>query len=139
VGGLKGLLDTCSALTGRSGRHNKALRDVTEWLETIQKFTTEYNLQKEDPNLDSVLDNIGKAKFELTNIKYRAGGIIKTAPNIKGLKASPLINEIIDELDDFRRALINPSLGHTVLVRVIPELRNSLKNIQDAMSKIEYK
>ena len=139
MGGLKGLLDTCSALTGRSGRHNRALRDVAEWLETIQKFITEYDLQEEGSNLDSVLENIGKVKFELTNIKYKAGGIIKTAPNIKGLKVSPLINEIIDELDDFRRALINPALSRTVLVRVVPELRNSLKNLQDAMSEIEYK
>ncbi len=132
-------MNTCNALTGRSGRHNKALRDVIEWLETIQKFITEYDLQEEGSNLDSVLDNIGKVKFELTTIKYRASGIIKTASNIKGLKVPPLINEIADELDDFRRALINPALGHTILFKIIPELRNSLKNLQDAMSKLEYK
>lgn len=139
MGGLKGLLDTCNALTGISGRHNKALREVTEWLATIQEFFKEYNLQEEGPRLDSVLENIGKVKFELTNIKYKAGGITKIASNIKGTKISPLISEIIDELEDFRRALINPALGYTILVKVIPELHNSFKNLQDAISEIEYK
>ena len=139
MGGLKGLLDTYNSLTGRSGRHNNALRDVTEWLATIQEFLKEYDLQEEGSNLDSILENIGKVKFELTTTKYRSSGIIKTASNIKGLKISPLISEIVDELEDFRRALINPALGHTILIKVISELRNSFEKLRDAISQIEYK
>lgn len=139
MGRLKGLLDTFNSLTGRSGRHNKALRDVTEWLATIQEFFTEYNLQEEGSNLDSILENIGEAKFKLINIKYRAREIIKTAPNIKGFKISPLINEIVDEFDGVRRALINLDFDPTMLIKVIPELHNSFKKLQDAISEIEYK
>ena len=139
MGGLKGLLDTYNSLTGRSGRHNNALRDVTEWLATIQEFLKEYDLQEEGSNLDSILENIGKVKFELTTTIYRSSGIIKTASNIKSLKISPLISEIVDELEDFRRALINPALGHTILIKVISELRNSFEKLRDAISQIEYK
>lgn len=139
MGRLKGLLDTFNSLTGRSWRHDKALRDITEWSATIQEFFTEYNLQEEDSNLDSILENIGEVKFDLTTIAFRTRGIIKTAQNIKGVNFSPLISEIINELGDIRRALINPSLGHTILIKVIPELRNSFKKLQDAISEIEYK
>lgn len=139
MGRLKGLLDTFNSLTGRSWRHNKALRDIAEWSATIQEFFTEYNLQEEGSNFDSILENIGEVKFDLTTITFRARGIIKTAQNIKGVNISPLINEIIDELEDVRRALINPALGRTILIKVIPELRNSFKKLQDAISEIEYK
>ena len=139
MGRLKGLLDTFISLTGRSRRHNKALRDVTEWLATLQEFFTKYNLPEAGSNLDPILENMGEANFELTNIKYRAHGIIKTAPNIKGSKISPLINEIIDELDGVRRAFINLAFDHTILIKVIAELQNSFKKLQDAISEIEYR
>ena len=139
MGRLKGLLDTFNSLTGRSRRHNQALRDVTEWLATLQEFFTKYNLLEEGSDLAPILENIGEVNFELTNIKHRARGIVKTAPNLKGLKISPLINEVIDELDGVRRAFINLAFDNTILTKVITELHNSFQKLQDAISEIDYK
>ena len=128
-----------NSLTGRSGRHNRALRDVTEWLSTVQELLIEYNLHEEGSNLDSMLENLGKVQFELISITHKARGIIKIVNNIKGAKVSPLVIEITDELENVRRALINPALSHQKLIKAIPELRNSFQKLKDVISEIEYK
>ena len=139
MGKLKGALDTFDSLIGRSGRHNRALRDVTEWVGTMQEFLSRYNLQEGSTNFNSILDNIGEAKFDLTTITYRTRDIIKTAKNVKGTSISPLIEEIVHTLEDIRRALINSALGSEVIRRLIPELCDSFGKLQDAISGIEYK
>ena len=139
MGILESLLYTFNSLTGRSRRHNRALRDVTEWSSAIQKLFTEYNLDEEGSNLDSILKNREKIQFELIGITYKARGIIKIARNIKGVKVSPIVNEIIEELESVRTALINPALSHPRLIKAIPELRNSFRKLKDAISEIEYK
>jgi len=126
-------------LTGRSRRHNRALRDVTEWLSTIQELFAKYNLYEGGSNLDSILENRGRIQFELISITYKARGIIKIARNIKGVKVSPIVNEIIEELEDVRIALINTALSHPRLIKAIPELRDSFRKLEDAISEIEYK
>ena len=139
MGILESLLYTFNSLTGRSRRHNRALRDVTEWLSTIQELFTKYNLHEGGSNLDSILENRGRIQFELISITYKARGIIKIARNIKGVKVSPIVNEIIKELEDVRIALINTALSHPRLIKAIPELRDSSRKLEDAISEIEYK
>ena len=139
MGILESLLYTFNSLTGRSRRHNRALRDVTEWLSTIQELFTKYNLHEGGSNLDSILENRGRIQFELISITYKARGIIKIARNIKGVKVSPIVNEIIEELENVRIALINPALSHPRLIKAISELRNSFRKLEDAISEIEYK
>ena len=138
MGILESLLYTFDSLTGRGRRHNKALRDVTEWSSTIQEFFTEYNLNEEDSKFDSILENTGKVQFELIAITHKARGIIKTAQNIKGVKVSLLVNKILDELDNARRALINPALSHPNLIKAITELRSSFRKLKDTISEIEH-
>ena len=133
MGILKAALDTFGSLTGRSGRHNQALRDVTDWVGTMQEFLSRYNLQEGSTNFDSILDNIGEAKFDLTTITYRTREIIKTAKNVKGTSISPLIEEIVQTLEDIRRSLINPALGSEVIRRLIPELYESFGKLQDTI------
>ncbi|MFC1959018.1 hypothetical protein ACFLV6_03830, partial [Chloroflexota bacterium] len=79
MGRLDSLLFTFNSLTGKSRRHNRALRDVAEWSSTIQELLTEYDLHEEGFNLDTMLKDIGKVRLELTRIIYRAHGIIKIA------------------------------------------------------------
>ena len=139
MGKLTVLLDTFNSLTGRRGRHNRALRDVTDWSAAIQEFLSRYNLQEGSSNFDSIFENIGEAKFDLTTITYRTREIIKTAKNVKGTRISPLIEEILGDLEDTRRALINPALASAILSKNIPKVCESFKKLQDAISDIAYK
>ena len=139
MGKLTVLWDTFNSLTGRRKRHNRALRDVTDWSAAIQEFLSRYNLQEGSSNFDSIFENIGEAKFDLTTITYRTREIVKTAKNVKGTRISPLIEEILDDLEDTRRALINPALASATLSKDIPKVYESLKKLQDAISDIEYK
>ena len=139
MGKLTVLLDTFNSLTGRRGRHNRALRDVTDWSAAIQEFLSRYNLQEGSSNFDSIFENIGEAKFDLTTITYRTREIVKTAKNVKGTGISPLIEGILGDLEDTRRALINPALASAILSKNIPKVCESFKKLRDAISDIEYK
>ena len=136
---LKALSNTFNSLTGISGRHNRALRDTKEILTEIQGFYSNYNLQEESPNFKSLLTNVGYAKFDLTNLSYHIRPMIKTAKDIKGVKISQIIDEISNQLEDFRRALMNPALRKSQLKKVVSELYESLTNLQDKLSETEYK
>jgi hypothetical protein len=139
MGRIDNLLFILNSLTGRRVRHNRALRDVTEWSSTVQELLTEYNLHEEGSNLSPVLENVGKVQFELTSITHKARGIIQIAHNIKGAKVSPLVIEITDELESVRRALIKPALSTPNLIKALTELRSSLLKLNGAISGIEYK
>ncbi len=136
---LKAISNTFNSLTGRSGRHNRALRDTTELLAEIQRFYSNYNLPAESPNFKSLLGKIGYAKFDLTNLTYHIRPMVKTAKDIAGIKVSPIMEQILNELEDFRRALINPALRKANLRRVISELHESVSSLQNKLSEIEYK
>jgi hypothetical protein len=139
VGKLTAFLDTFNSLTGISKRHNKALRDVTDWSVNIQEFLSKYGLKEGGSNLATIFDNIGDAKFDITTITHRARDLINAAKSVKGSRISPLIEEIIDELGNIRRALINPTLGISILRQDIPKLHESFKKLQDVISATEYK
>jgi len=136
---LKALSNTFNSLTGRGGRHNRALRDTTDLLTEIQGFYSNYNLQEETPKFKSLLENVGYAKFAQTNLSYNTRPMIKKAKDIKGVNISPIIDGISNQLEDFRRALMNPALRKSQLKKVISELLESAHNLQDKLSETEYK
>ena len=137
MGKLGAFLDTLNLLSGVSARHNRALRDANDCAGTIQKFLTTYDLYGSS-NFGLLLENVGKAKFDLTAIAYRARLLIKTVKNIKGQQVSPLISEIVTSVENLRRALIDPSLYGENLSEVILSFRISFEKLQDALSDIEY-
>ena len=139
MGKVTNFLDRIDSFTGRNRRHNRALRGVTEFSAAIQEFLARYDLPEESSRFDTLLKNVGLAKFDLTAIAYRGRTLDKTAKRIKGTKISPLIKAIISDLENVRRALITPDLGSAVLEKVIPKLGQSLSELQDAISGIEYK
>ena len=136
---LKAALDTFNSWTGRSGRHNRALRDVVEWSGTIQEFLARYSLQEGSTSYKSIFENIGEAKVDLTTIAHKARAVIKTAEDVKGKKMSPLIKEVVDDIDATKRALINPSAGRIVIKKIVPELQESFQQLKNAIAGIEYK
>ncbi|MFC1995721.1 hypothetical protein ACFLVM_02460 [Chloroflexota bacterium] len=99
----------------------------------------EYDLHEEDSNLGTMLENVGKVRLELIRITYRARGITQIARKVKNVKVLPLVNEIIDELEDFGRELINLDFNQSELIKTIPRIRNSLLELKDVISEIEYK
>jgi len=139
VGKLKAVSDTFNSWTGRKARHNRALRDAADLLAEIQRFYANYRLQEESPNFKSLLEKIGYAKFDLTNLSYHIRPVIKTAKGIIGVKVSPAMEEILNQLEDFRRALMNPALRKTQLRKVIADLHESINSLQDKLSQMEYK
>lgn len=139
MGKVTNFLDRIDSFTGRNSRHNRALRGVTEFSAAIQEFLVRYDLPEESSRFDTLLKNVGLAKFDLTAIAYRGRTLDKTAKRIKGTKISPLIKAIISDLENVRRALITPDLGSAVLEKVLPKLGQSLSELQDAISGIEYK
>lgn len=139
MGKLKAISKTFDSLTGRSGRHNRALRDTTDFLAQIQRFYSNYSLQGKSSDLKSLLENIGYAKFDLTNLTHHIRPMIKTSKDIIGVKVSPIIEGIFYQLEDFRRALMNPALRKSQLQKVISELHESVASLQDKLSETEYK
>ena len=139
MGKLTVFLDTFNSWTGRSRRHNRALRDVKDWSAAVQQVLERYNLQEGSSDFGSIFENIGEAKLDFTTITYKTGEIIEIAKNVKGTRISPLIEKMHSKLANIRRALINPALGNEILGTVISELQESFKKLQDAISDIEYK
>ncbi|MFC1904120.1 hypothetical protein ACFLW9_04510, partial [Chloroflexota bacterium] len=123
VSKLKTALDTFNSLTGRSGRHNRALRDVVDWSGTVQEFLARYSLQTGSTSYKSIFENMGEAKVDLTTIAHKARTVIKTAEDIRGKKFPPLIEEVLDDIDATKRALINPSAGRIVIKKIVPALQ----------------
>jgi hypothetical protein len=135
---LKPVVNLYNSLTGRAGRHNRALRDVLDWSTTIHDFLAKYKIER-NPNLDLILEHIGEVKFDLTNITYKARAIIPVAKNIKGAKVSSLIEEIMRNMEEFRRLLIRPDINRTRLVPILSKVSELFKNLQDSILETKYK
>jgi hypothetical protein len=138
VGKLSTLSNTFNLLTGISARHNKALRDVSDWLITVQIFISDYNLF-DSKDFSSLIKDSGKAKFDLTAIAYKARPLIKTAKNIKGTDVAPLIVELNDNIENMRRVLINRALQKDTLSTIVSSLCASFEKLSETISEIEYK
>ena len=93
----------------------------------------------ESPNFKSLLEKIGYAKLDLTNLIYHLRPVIKTAGDIKGVQISQIMAEILSRLEDFRRALTDPALRKSQLQEVISELHESVTSLQQKLSELEYK
>ncbi len=139
MGKLKVISNTFNSLTGRSGRHNKALRETTDLLDEIQGFYSNYKLQAESPDLKPLMENIGYAKFDLTDLTYHIRPMVGTSKDIIGVKVSPVMKQILNQIEDFRRALMAPALRRTQLREAISELHESVADVQHKLSEIEYK
>ena len=139
MGKLKVISNTFNSLTGRSWRHNKALRETTDLLDEIQEFYSNYKLQEGNSDLKPLMENIGYAKFDLTNLTYHIRPMVGTAKDIIGVKVSPAMKQILSQIEDLRRALMDPALRRTQLREAISELHESVADVQHKLSEIEYK
>ena len=140
MGKLTGLLDILINLfTRRNERHNHALREITDLSGTIENFLAKYKLQEKSSDLRLISENIGQAKIDVTTIAYKTRTRIKIAKDIKGKDLPPLLEEVHSDLEMFKRALFNPTLGKAVLRDVVSKLRESSKQLISVVSNIDYK
>ena len=123
-------------LSGATTRHNKALREVSEWSGTIQKFLTVYYLYA-GSSFSLLLENIGHAKFDLTAIAYKGRPLINRARKIKGDKISPLVSEILDSVENLRRYLLDPALQSKRISKTVINLRTSYEKLKDTLAEIK--
>ena len=125
-----------NVLTGASSRHNRALREVSEWAATVQKFLNGYDLYgKTTPEV--LIDKIGEAKIDLTSIAYNGRPLMDTAKKMKGPDISPLVSNIITSVENLRRFLIKPTVQSEKVTDSIKNLRSSYEKLRDTLAKIE--
>ncbi len=125
-------------LTGAAARHNRALGEVDEWHAKVEKFLGTYNLLKGKAALGNLLENCGDAKFDLTGIAYSGRGMAAKARDIKDKNVAPLVAGIVNNVEDIRRYLMNPSLQMESLTKTVGELRTSFKKLSGIMKKTSY-
>ena len=134
---LKSVVKTVNLLTGKSSRHNKSLRNLYDWSATLQKFLSDYQLYgRADAGL--LLENAGDAKFDLTSIAHNSRNLKSQVKNIKNSQITSLFEEVVVQIENMRRILINPSLRENKLHGVISDLKISFEKMHDTLSTIEY-
>jgi len=133
---LKIIAGLWDSLTGRSAYHNWALRHINDWAETVSKFLDEYGLDS-GSGADFLIENSTRANVDLISMAYKGNALIKPADKIKGGQVLPLLVKAVDELENTRRALMNPSLRATVLPQVLSRLRESFQKLREKLAAIE--
>ena len=138
MGKIKAFWGTITTVTGINTRHNKALRDIKDWAETLRRFFIVYDLYG-SPKFNLLTENIGKVKFDLIYITYKGHMLINEAKNIKGKAIIPLITDIMADAENLKRELTNLSLQDDTISEITLGLRKSFEKLKDALSDKEYK
>jgi hypothetical protein len=133
----KAIIDFLNRLTGRSARHNRALRDIRDWTATVKEFLNSYELYGSQ-DTDALIKNISQANFDLIALSYKGGHLIPAAASISQANISPLLEKVIDDVDNTRRTLMNPAFRRTRLPEVVAGLCISFEKLQEELSEIEY-
>jgi len=137
MGILRIIINLFYWLTGRTRRHNRALRYIRDWAATVQKFLSEYQLYS-DANIDFLLENNRKANFDLIAMTHKGNDLIKPASKIKDAQVVSLLTKAVDEIENMRRALMSSGLRGTRLPEVVSRLRVSFEKLQEKLSAIEF-
>ena len=124
-------------VTGASGRHNKALRDIDEWAATVQKFLTTYDLYG-NANFTVLLENVGNAKFDLTGLAYNGRPLVNEAKKIKGTDIADMLSDVITGIESLRRFLINPEMQSDNVNDSVDNLRVTYEKLQEAIDNTDY-
>ena len=140
MGKLIGVLDKLvNFFTRRNERHNYALNETRGLVQDIEEFLTKYAPKDEKNDFGLISENIGKAQFELIAIEYKIRIKIKIAKKIRGKYITPLLQEVHSDVELVKRAILNPTLGNTMLVSRLTKLYESFENLNEVISYIEYR
>ena len=123
----------------KNARHNRALRDLLNLQRYIEDFLTKYDLKRDKADFRSVFENMGQARLDTTEIAHLAGTITRITKYIENKNLSPILEEVHNDLDDFKRSLFTRTLGSDVLDRHLTKLHASFDSFLVVISHIEYK
>jgi hypothetical protein len=137
LGRLKFIVVILNRLTGKSRRHNRALRDIKDWTATVQKFLNDYQLYGSS-DTDTLLNSVSQANFDLINTSYRGNNLASAATRISQARISPLLLSVTEGLENTRRTLMNPTSRRTRLPEVVSGLCVSFEKLQEKLSQIDY-
>ena len=133
---LRIIVDVLNWLTGKSARHNKALRDIRDWADTVEKFITDYKLRG-SMGAGTLADNISQANFDIIALGHKGNNLAAAANKISQAEISPLLIQVIGEIENTRRALMNPTFRTTTLPGVVSRLCMSFEKFRDRLSTID--
>ena len=141
MGKLKDLLDILINLfTGKNERHNRALGDITDLSDALDKFFAKYRLHENSSDARGIFENIGQAKIDIVTIAYQTRTRIKIAKDIKGKGLPALLEELHNNLEEVKRyILFNPKLDSVPVGKAVFKLHESFKKLLDVISGIERK
>ncbi len=134
---FKKIVNVFNLLTGRTLRHNRALRNTRDWATTVQEFLSEYQLG-DNLNISFLLKNPSQADFDLVTLAHNGNLLIKPALKIRDRQVLPHLIEVINDIVSMRRALMSPALRSTRLPEVVSRLCASYEKFQERLSAIEY-
>jgi hypothetical protein len=137
VSRLRVLVDILNWLTGRSTRHNRALRDIQDWTVTTQEFLAGYKLCG-GTDMSVLLKNSSRANFDLTAMTHKGHLLEAAAARISRASLAPRLVKVVDDIDNTRRVLMNPTSRHARLPEVVDALCASFKEFQEELSKIDF-
>lgn len=133
---LRIIPDILNWLTGKSARHNRALRDIRDWADTVEKFIADYKL-RDSMDAGILAGNVSQANFDLIALSHKGNNLAAAANRISQPEISPLLIQVIGEIENTRRALMNPTFRTTTLPGVVSRLCVSFEKFQDRLSKID--
>ena len=125
--------------TMKNARHNRALRDLLNLQRYIEDFLVKYDLKKDKVDLRSVFENMGQARIDTTEIAHLVGTKTRINKYIESKNLRPILEEVHNDLEDFKRGLFTRTLGSDVLDKRLVKLHESFDNFLAAISHIEYK
>ena len=105
---------------------------------TLQDFLQGYHLQEESPGFRFLSEDLGTVKVELTTITYHTHPLIKAAKSIMGTEVAPALEEVYNDLEEVRRALITPLKGNTNPGEALAKLHTSFQELTNIVSETEY-
>jgi hypothetical protein len=134
---LRILVDILNWLTGRSIRHNRALRDMQDWAVTVQEFLAGYTLC-DSADMSVLLKDSSQANFDLTAMTHKGHLLEAAAARISRTSLAPLLVKVVDDIENTRRVLINPTSRDARLPVVVDALCTSFKKFQEKLSEIDF-
>jgi len=140
MGKLARLVDTIGNWpTKKNERHNRALYAIDSFAGDIDKFLTRYRLQEHTTDFRLIFESIAVTRLDLIGLKVKSLKIARITKDIRGKDLSPLLNEVRNNLEEFRNVLSSSTINSKVVVNCVDELCDSRNKLLEARSVIKYK